>query len=76
MYCCQENHDNNVDDIISIKELVHEMQAKITNKGYNLLKILLEGLETCENYTDLKTNIGEIIAYKQNPHRFEELVDD
>jgi hypothetical protein len=45
-------------------------------KGYNILKILLKGIETCETYKELHTNFAEILAFRGNPHRFEELIDE
>ena len=41
-----------------------------------MLEILLEGMITCNNEDDLRSNIKEILAFRSNPKRFEEVLDE
>jgi hypothetical protein len=44
LYCCQEYHQDHINDVIAMKVILSEMAAGKTNQGYNILGILLKGV--------------------------------
>jgi hypothetical protein len=38
--------------------------------------MLLEGMKSCNTYDDIRSNLGELLAYRNNPKRYEKLLDE
>jgi hypothetical protein len=76
LYCAQEYHQDHIRDVVAIKVILAEMAHQKQGKGYNVLAILLKGIETCHSLKELQTNFAEVLAYRKNPQRFEDLVDE
>ena len=52
------------------------MEENWEKTEYNMLAILLEGMKTCGSYEDLKTNVAELLAYRNKSDRFEKILDE
>jgi hypothetical protein len=67
LYCCEEFHQGHIKDVVAIKIILNEMSSHKDKKGYNILRLLLEGIESCSTFKELQTNLAEILAYRANP---------
>lgn len=62
-------------NITSMKSILSEIEILKGKKGFDLLKILLKGIGNCINFEDLRKNFAEILGYRKNPNRYEDILD-